>query len=71
MSAKLTKGDVSREDPTDIFARRSLESVIVGYALSTKVSGTNKAEMQKGGNTYVKEKLQCSESCHPYTKHNR
>ena len=33
MSAKLTKGDVSREDPTDIFADVQSESVIVGYVL--------------------------------------
>ncbi len=48
---------MSLAEPTDIFADVQAESVIVGYALSTKVSGTNKAVMQKGGKTYVKEKL--------------
>ena len=62
---------MSLAEPTDIFADVQAESVIVGYALSTKVSGTNKAVMQKGGKTYVKEKLQCSKSGHSYTKHNR
>ena len=48
---------MSLAEPTDIFAPVRAESVIVGYALSKKVSGTNKAVMQKGGKTYVKEKL--------------
>jgi len=39
---------MSLAEPTDIFARRSLESVIVGYVLWKKC-GTNKAVMQKGG----------------------
>ena len=62
---------MSLAEPTDIFAAVEAESVIVGYALSKKVSGTNKAVMQKGGKTYVKEKLQCSKSGHSHTKLNR
>jgi len=44
---------MSLAEPTDIFARETRESVIVGYVLSKKVSGRNKAVMQKGGKTYV------------------
>ena len=61
---------MSLAEPTDIFADVQAESVIVGYVLWKKC-GTNKAVMQKGGKTYVKEKLQYSKSGHSYTKHNR